>query len=78
MYMYTRVHIHIHTHIYIYMYIYLAVSHWYDREEVSNGELPRFFAECCIRGPGGAHKGLAHKGPGPTRAPWGGPQGSGA
>ena len=49
----------------MYAYSFVAVSHWHDRKEISNGELPRLFAECCIRGPGG-HAGPAHEGPGPT------------
>ena len=43
-----------HICIYILQYIYMAVYHWYVRKEISNGELPRLFAECCIRGTCGA------------------------
>ena len=52
----------------------MAFSHWYDRKEISNGELLGVFAECCIRGPGGsryfpAHEGPAHEGPGGPLVP---------
>ena len=32
--------------------MYVAFSHRYDRKEISNGELPGFFVESCITGPG--------------------------
>ena len=31
-----------------YSCIYMASSNRYDRQEISNGELPRVLAECCI------------------------------
>ena len=42
----------------------MKVFHRSDRKEMSNGELPGFFSDFCIRGPGAAHQGLAHEGPG--------------
>ena len=63
--------------------MHMAVSRWHDRKEISDGELPGFFAECCMRGQESSHDGPAHEahqGPGrttrapPTRAQ-GGPQG---
>ena len=41
-------------YIHVYIYIYIAASYLCDRKEVGDGEVPRFFAECCIRGPGGS------------------------
>ena len=37
------VHRYIYRHIYICIY---GISHWYERKEISNGELPVFFAQC--------------------------------
>ena len=57
----------------------MAVSHRYDRNEISKGELPRLFAECCTRGPTRARPARAQggpQGPGP-QGPKGGPQGPG-
>ena len=65
------------------MYIYTAFSDGYGQQKISDVELPGFFADCCVRGLGGARPmraqgapsqsgpGGPHKGPahkGPRRA----------
>ena len=48
----------------------MAFSHRYDRKEISKGELPLLFAECCVRErPRGPIRASAHEGPGGPQGP---------
>ena len=47
----------------------MAVSPSYDRKQISNGELPIIFAECCVIGPGGAIRARPMRAQGSAQGP---------